>query len=359
MYIEDCLKDGSSVEKQISVIVPVYNVARYLRQCLKSICDQSYRNLEIILVDDGSLDQSGFICDEYSKRDPRIKVIHKQNQGLGEARNTGLDHCSGTYVYFVDSDDWLEPNMLENMMKEIEAADADMAMCGFKRCGQNGAIENYPIVRKRCVLQGKDVQSKIFLPMVAQKSTVGEDFTINMCVWANLYRKSIIDKSHIRFLSERQYLSEDICFNLQYLLQSARVVMLPEMYYCYRYNPTSLTSRYKGDEYGKLVLLYQKVCQLTNQVNVLSEIEHRPQRFFLTKIREIFFRLVGCATLSWKNKYTICKKILNDSTLQGVLKEYPIQRYKMKYKIPALFMRCRCSGAVLILFYFYSYLLKR
>ena len=101
----------------ISVIVPVYNVEKYLRQCLDSIINQTYRNLEIILVDDGSTDSSGIICDEYAQIDARIKVIHKENGGLSSARNAGLDVCTsgGDFIAFVDSDDWLEPDMYERL----------------------------------------------------------------------------------------------------------------------------------------------------------------------------------------------------------------------------------------------------
>ena len=114
----------------ISVIVPVYKVEAYLKKCVDSILGQTYQNLEIILVDDGSPDNCGEICDEYAARDPRIKVIHKPNGGLSDARNAGLDVCTGEYIGFVDSDDWIEPHMYQRLYELIQQFNADMAFGG-------------------------------------------------------------------------------------------------------------------------------------------------------------------------------------------------------------------------------------
>ena len=116
--------------KLISVIVPVYKVEPYIHKCLDSILAQTYQNLEIILVDDGSPDSCGKICDEYVARDPRIKVIHKPNGGLSDARNAGLDVCTGEYIGFVDSDDWIEPHMYQRLYELIQQFNADMAFGG-------------------------------------------------------------------------------------------------------------------------------------------------------------------------------------------------------------------------------------
>ena len=118
-------------EELISIIVPVYNVEAYIHQCIKSIIEQSYKNLEIILVDDGSKDKSGKICDDYARKDKRIKVIHKKNGGLSDSRNAGITVATGKYIAFVDSDDWIEKNMYEKMYNECEKFGADICICGF------------------------------------------------------------------------------------------------------------------------------------------------------------------------------------------------------------------------------------
>ena len=127
-------------EPLISVIVPIYNVERYLEKCINSILNQTYQNLEVILVDDGSPDNCGEICDIYSDKDLRIKVIHKKNGGLSDARNTGIDAAEGEYLAFVDSDDTIMPEMMEKLYQRIDIDGSDMAVCGCKRVDQKGVI---------------------------------------------------------------------------------------------------------------------------------------------------------------------------------------------------------------------------
>ena len=120
-----------NINDLISVIVPVYNVEKYLVQCINSILNQTIKNLEIILVDDGSLDNSGKICDEFSKKDDRIVAIHKENNGLSSARNAGLEIANGNYIGFVDSDDWLDEHMYEILLKLIKENNSDISCCDF------------------------------------------------------------------------------------------------------------------------------------------------------------------------------------------------------------------------------------
>lgn len=122
----------------ISVIVPVYKVERYLCRCVDSIIAQTYTNLQIILVDDGSPDGSGAICDDYAAKDPRITVIHKENGGLSDARNAGLGAARGSYIGFVDSDDYISVDMYEKLYKAIVACNADMSVCNFRYVDENG-----------------------------------------------------------------------------------------------------------------------------------------------------------------------------------------------------------------------------
>lgn len=125
-------------EKLLSVIVPVYKVEPYLHRCVDSIRNQTYKNLQIILVDDGSPDNCGKICDEYAELDARIIVVHQENRGLSGARNTGLRYAKGEYVAFVDSDDWIAPTMYETLVRMIERNDLDMARCGITEINSKG-----------------------------------------------------------------------------------------------------------------------------------------------------------------------------------------------------------------------------
>ena len=148
----------------ISVIVPVYNVAEYLSRCVDSILAQSYENLQIILVDDGSTDDSGKICEEYAKKDARIQVIHQNNGGLSSARNAGLDLASGEYIGFVDSDDWIEPEMYAEMLARMEKYDAQLVCAG--RCDVDGGTgektRGLCPEREECI-SGEELAGRIFL----------------------------------------------------------------------------------------------------------------------------------------------------------------------------------------------------
>ncbi|KZL89726.1 glycosyltransferase family 2 protein [Clostridium magnum] len=134
----------------ISIIVPVYNTQRYLHRCIESILKQSYKDLEIILIDDGSTDNSLSICQEYASRDKRIKVMHKDNEGQGAARNLALDICKGEYIGFVDSDDYIMPEMYQIMLESIKFHKADLAICGFSR-DHNFTVRKQPTPKKYCI----------------------------------------------------------------------------------------------------------------------------------------------------------------------------------------------------------------
>ena len=122
------------MNNKISIIIPVYNVENYIERCIDSLISQSYINLEIILVDDGSTDKSGEICDRYAVVDNRIKVIHIKNSGRGEARNIGLSQANGQYIGFVDSDDWVEKDLYKYLIENIEETKADISICAYYEC---------------------------------------------------------------------------------------------------------------------------------------------------------------------------------------------------------------------------------
>lgn len=148
-----------SKDALISVIIPVYNVENYLEKCINSVINQTYKNLEIVLVDDGSKDSSGDICDKYSNIDSRVSVIHKPNGGLSSARNAALDICKGDYILFVDSDDWIRLQMVEVMLAAIDKNNADIAICGFGS-DTAGKLRNNDIVSEHLCLSNKELMKE-------------------------------------------------------------------------------------------------------------------------------------------------------------------------------------------------------
>ena len=175
----------------ISVIVPVYNVEPYLKKCLDSIIGQSYKDLEILIIDDGSTDYSGNICDEYEELDDRIRVFHTENKGLSCARNLGLDEAKGEWIGFVDSDDWIEPNMYEALLNKAEETGADVVECGFYR--------DYPMKPIKQTVNEKVVTGSDVLKALLNGQ-------ISTQVWDKIYRAVIFNT--IRFPVGRSF--EDI-----------------------------------------------------------------------------------------------------------------------------------------------------
>ena len=222
----------------ISIIVPVYNVEKYLKCCIQSILNQTYKNIEIILVDDGSTDNSGIICDEYQKKHKNIKVIHKKNEGLGMARNSGMEIMSGDYVTFIDSDDYIDKDLIEKLYINISKGNYDISKSGFKRVNDDGKVYQNRQYQNE-IFQKEDVKN-ILLPRMIGSLPDKKD-SIEMCVCASLYNTKYIKEHNIKFPSERVLISEDLIFNIEYMQFAKAACTIDYVGYNYRFNPNSLT----------------------------------------------------------------------------------------------------------------------
>lgn len=202
----------------ISVIVPVYKVKPYLSQCIDSILRQTYLNLEIILVDDGSPDDCGIICDRYAIKDKRIKVFHKQNGGLSDARNYGIALSTGDYLGFVDSDDWIEPDMFEVLVNAVEENEADLAICScFCEYSERTVVKTF-------------IDKKFLNICDLVKALLLGD--INNGVWNKLYRKSCF----FNLMFPKGHVYEDVATTHKLFLQAETGVTLSKPLYHYRMN---------------------------------------------------------------------------------------------------------------------------
>ncbi|WP_270504404.1 glycosyltransferase family 2 protein [Eubacterium limosum] len=213
--------------EKISVIIPVFNVEKFLKKCVDSVVNQTYRNLEIILVDDGSTDNSSKLCDKFKKKDSRIVVIHKKNGGLSDARNIGISKASGKYISFVDSDDFVNLDMYEILHNELVNNGADIAVCGFFECYKNKRIENGFSNKDKCILTSKEAivnLDKIF-PMA----------------WNKLYKKEIF--SDIKYPVGKY--NEDTFIILKILMKAERIVITnKKLYYYVKRNDSIMTEKF-------------------------------------------------------------------------------------------------------------------
>lgn len=215
---------------KISIILPIYNVEKYLNRCMNSLLNQTLNDIEIIMVDDGSPDNSPKMCDEYAKKDSRVKVIHKRNEGLGYARNSGLEIATGEYVAFVDSDDYIDLSMYAVLYDEAVSSNADAVFCGFKTEVKKGVWLDSNEVTERTEWGGSNIND-FMLDMVACAPHVKKERKYQMSVWHSIYRSDIINKYNIRFHSERDVVSEDIPFQIDFLKYANKVVYLPKSFY--------------------------------------------------------------------------------------------------------------------------------
>lgn len=223
----------------ISIIVPIYNVEQYLRECVDSILAQSYQNLEIILVDDGSPDRCGAICDEYAAADPRIKVIHKVNGGLSDARNAGLEVATGDYIGFVDSDDWIAPDMFSYLLKGLEENEAEIAMCNVIKFTEKKYWDERVMPRR--VYTGEEALDALFSDRM-------ENYA-----WNKLYKAALWQD--IRFPVGKNF--EDILTTYKTFEKATRVVQLLGAKYYYRIRTDSISGN-RG--FKNRQQIYQAIC---------------------------------------------------------------------------------------------------
>lgn len=207
---------------KVTIIIPVYNVEKYLREAIDSAINQTYKNLEIILIDDGSTDNSGKICDEYAKLDDRIKVIHKINGGLSDARNAGLDNATGKYIMFLDSDDFFELDAAKKMYNEIEEKDADYVIGNYINVTDEGEKWERPVF---------DLEK--FKPFKLSIYDYKNSFFImNSGVWNKIFKKEFIDKLNLRFVLGLP--AEDAIFTTYCFMKAEKVYYTPHIVLNYR-----------------------------------------------------------------------------------------------------------------------------
>lgn len=253
------------VEKKISIIIPVYQTEKYLKKCLKTVRDQSYKNIEVLLIDDGSTDASKKICDEIAEMDDRFVVIHQENQGVSFARNTGLDLCTGDYIMFVDADDWLEVDCCERAIDLIIQDDSDI--CFFEMYIERQKAETTCALKKflKC-----SYKADILKATVPFKTGDREDNMVFYGPYCKLFKREKING--IRYLPGLKY-GEDALFNMQVILKAESFCFYEKPLYHYRKNNSSVTASFKEDRVEQSLMRLQYMEQIIrdNNLNFLND----------------------------------------------------------------------------------------
>ena len=282
----------------LSVVIPVYNVEAYLSRCVDSVLDQTYDSLEIILVNDGSTDASGAICDAYAEKDSRVRVIHKENGGLSSARNTGLDAATGEYIAFLDSDDWVESDAYEHMLAVMEKYEVKL-VCGG-----------------RYDVDGRSGERKIGLCPKKEERITGEELAGRIFLWDNcdssacdkLYHRSLLDG--FRYPEGR--VCEDVPVTYRIALQAGCVAMSDRPFYNYYHRPGSISMSsfsektlhfsshtaeiypFIRDHYPSIQnqARYQRIRSLTHVLLLLDSADRETRKKWLEQYRKIHRQLI-------------------------------------------------------------------
>ena len=304
---------------KVSVIVPIYNVEKYLRECLDSIVNQTLKDIEIILVDDGSTDFCPSICDEYAQRDKRLKVIHKTNEGLGKAYNVGIDNATGEYIGFVESDDFAELNMFEDLYNIAKNNDADVVKSDWFKYFTKSAKN------ERFYSNSKFIHNKVI-----NIENSGDILTIPASVWSAIYKNTFLKENEIRYLETAGASYQDISFAFKTTALANRFVLTPNSYIHYRQDNEFSSVKSKGKvfaicrEFEEIdsflqdnpkIQKYVEEYKWINQYNVymwnLERISEEYHREFIDKYSNEFLNAYEKGILDKIFFQKVSKKIFN------------------------------------------------
>lgn len=318
--------------KKVTVVIPVYNAEKYLSECVESIRSQTYTNLEIILVDDGAKDNSPKLCDEFQQIDDRIRVIHKENEGAGKSRNRGIEVATGDYILFVDSDDYIKPNLVEKCMDCIAGNDSAMVMYGVQHVNEIGDVigEKIPYSDKY-VFENEEVQEKFLPDMIFSENKKVRNLETPASM-ANFYSLNVIKEVGWKFESEREYISEDFYSRLKLYRYISKLVVLNEPLYCYRHGHESLSSSARLMDYTMIRKYYDQCVLLCKNSGyndrVLKNVSEPYLSFTITCLK-----LKALQKKSVKNRCRELNEILQDGQLHEVLRKRNLKNEKRTKQI--------------------------
>lgn len=335
----------------VSIIIPVYNVEKYLCRCIDSVINQTYNNLEIILVNDGSQDNSARICDEYKEIDSRIVVIHKQNGGLASARNAGLKVVNGDYILFVDSDDWINKETVEELLNIAITNKVDFVRFTPVTAGYPDKSDGTPVnfgtedFMENGIYDREKIKNDIFPRLfVTPQLTMGPI----VAAWRSLYKAEFLFNNNLYFYEDVKY-SEDAIFSARVVYACERFYYLKGgYYYNYFYNTSSITKSFKKDRWD--------VCKLLSK-SFKDEFKDKEDfdftnQFYLEDIYNILNALGQSKYISsFKDRYIYIKNIFNDSFTKESIKYHKLTNVNIKLKMIMYLIRFRLA-------YIYAILIK-
>ena len=334
----------------VSVVVPLYNVAEFLPKCVDSILAQSLgERLQIVLVDDGSPDNSGQLADEYAAQHPNITCVHRRNGGLGPARNSGIDACLGNYIGFVDGDDWVDPKMYETLYKKAKQTKADVVFSGMRTVTRGHIVGQYPVPYGDRTFRGEKEIYRFRATFYGAKPVKASMESMQVSVCPAIYRASIFKEHGVSFERIR---SEDIVFNLDYLRHASVVSCVSNIFYNYRKDDqVSITSTFNPgtiDEYYQLfdsIALRLRSDKSVADARLFSELDIRFRRRVIDCSRGMLsgiYSHVSEPSLS----SSLAGKVLNSDYLSSATRGYPWWRLPAKQAMFFLALKAKSLSLI-------------
>ena len=315
----------------VSVVVPIYNTELYLDRCINSIVNQTYKNLEIILVDDGSPDKCPEICDEWAKKDERIKVIHKQNQGLGMARNTGIENATGNYICFFDSDDYVCKDLISSCIDVFEKYHPDMVSYGFYRIDKNNKIKTILPRPNKPLYCDKEILDFVLPNFIGKDLKSGIDYNFPMNATGSLFNLNMLKDNNFRFASEREIISEDVFSLLKLFSYVKTLSVIPKSFYYYCSNSNSLTHTYRKDRFDKIKDFYIKISALSDELGYDEIVKKQLMQPFINFTIGAIKQIVNNCNKNEANK--LLTEILNEDLFASTVNSYNTTHETLTRKI--------------------------
>lgn len=314
---------------KVSVIVPIYRAENYLNNCVDSILGQTLRDMEIILVDDGSPDKSGEIADQYAELDSRVVVVHQQNKGLGPARNAGMEIATGEYVGFVDSDDWVREDMFRCLYEEAILKNVDIVVSGH--CDVAGervlVVKIHPLAGTTVTEKSEIMNLRKNLYGVAIDAESVEAFPMSVCM--SIYKRSMIEEHSLRF---QKTMCEDTIFNIMAYACAESMSFLPDVNYCYRKeDQPSITLGFTEVKRNQYRDFLQRLTKMAGE-EADDECCVRVKRMAIDTCR-MFVGIVGNAKIPLREKIAHIRTFAQDPEISGCWEGYPVKQLPMQQRV--------------------------
>lgn len=337
---------------KVSIIVPVYNAEEYLDRSIKSLMKQTLKDIEIILINDGSQDNGLAICKKYADKDDRIKVIDKINAGVSSARNKGIEEANGQYVAFMDPDDYVELEMYKNMYETITKSESDLCICGHIQEYKKYSKEK-EIYTKRRLITKEEIRLDVIPGLIGEKSLdLNKSNTFPRSVWSYLYKKEVIDKHGISF-QEGLPIGEDFLFNLKFLNNISKIAVDKGCYYHYFINDESAMQQYRHNWWLVHKLLIESIEGELKKTNQIKDLKCR-----LNYMKVIYF--IGAIVNEshnenynkYKNKIKRLKEISKENIVTDALEDITLNDLSIVRRVWGQLIK---SKQITVLYWYYRF----